>query len=114
MGQYNPPKFELNIESSDHFTLRDEKITVNIDAKYACGKNVRGKATISFNKINYPSEKFSIEKIIDIDGRQNVEIDIPRELHGDSSSSIDDFKMSVNVVVVEELTGLIRINYFQV
>lgn len=84
--EYVLPKFEVIIEASEHFSLKDESIRAIVRAKYTHGNPVRGKATVSiveedqygcFYSRRDPKKQENLsEKTVDVDGRGTVEFSI--------------------------------------
>lgn len=108
--EYVLPKFEVLIDSSEHFNVKDGKVRAIVRSKYTYGKFVKGQATITIRPTNYLAWSTrrgsnSIAKTVAIDGKVAVEFDIADDLH----IPIDEFKRSTSysltAVVVEELTG---------
>lgn len=122
VAKYVLPKFEATIEGNDHFTLEDEKVVVNIGAKYTHGKPLRSKAIITvseednfgyfrFRRESVASQEESVlvKKTVDIDGIETIEFNIKDELKYDRSErnrffDVKNFK--IDVEVTENLTGL--------
>lgn len=110
--EYVLPKFDVKIDSSEHFNVKDGKVRAIIRSKYTYGKLVKGRATITVKPMNYLAwstrrETDTVAKTIAIDGKGTVEFDITDDLH----IQPDEFKRSttyaLSVVVVEELTGML-------
>lgn len=119
IAEYVLPKFEVNIDVADHFTLKDEKIQVIVRAKYTHGQSLRGQAIVSViedvNHFCYSNKKKSeksdalAKKTVDVDGRGTIEFNIKDELkYGDDDSVkyYDEKKFIINVEMTESLTGL--------
>lgn len=122
VAEFVLPKFEAIIEGNDHFTLEDEKVIVNIGAKYTHGKSLRGKADITiseednfgyfrFRRESVASQEEStlVRKTVDIDGLETIEFNIKDELKYDLSDrnrffDVKNFK--IDVEITEMLTGL--------
>lgn len=105
------PKFDVKIDSSNHFNVKDGKIRAIIRSKYTYGKLVKGRATVTVKPTSYLAwstrrETDTIAKTIQIDGKGTIEFDITDDLH----IQPDEFKRSttyaLSVVVVEHLTGM--------
>lgn len=134
--EYVLPKFEVNIESPDSFTLKDGKVMALINAKYTYGKRVRGTATISisegdnlglFYRHGRPGKNGGndddginalVKRTIQIDGRAAVEFDIKNELKYDLEEESNRFynskNFTIHVKLVEDLTGTIKLlEYFE-
>lgn len=110
IAEYVLPKFEVIIESSSHFTIKDGKVRAVIRAKYTYGKFVKGKAIISVTPTSYFAwtarpKGDAVVKTVPIDGKGTVEFDITDDL----KTECDEYRRSVNyevsAVVIEELTG---------
>lgn len=113
--EYVLPKFNVDIQSSDHFNVKDSKVRAIIRAKYTYGKLVKGRATVTVKPTNYLAwstrrETDTIAKTISIDGKGSIEFDIIDDFH----IQPDEFKRSttysISAVVVEQLTG--TFNFF--
>lgn len=111
VAEYVLPKFDVSIDSPEHFNLKDGKVRAIIRSKYTYGKLVKGEAIVSVMPTSYfawsarPTGDAIIKKI-KIDGKGTVEFDILEDLQTQS----DEFKRSINyaltAVVIEELTGM--------
>lgn len=125
MAEYVLPKFEAIIESSDHFTLDDEKVRVVVRGKYTHGKPLKGSVTVTveeeepFGCFRYRREShaskaednFLTKKTFNIDGQETIEFDIEKELKFDRSDknrweNVRNFKIKADVT--EGLTGLVQ------
>lgn len=111
MEEYVLPKFEVKIDSPEHFNVKDGKVRAIVRSKYTYGKLVKGYATITVKPTNYLAwstrrESDSIAKTVIVDGKGTVEFDIADDFH----IPIDEFKRSTSyaltAVVVEDLTGM--------
>lgn len=109
--EYVLPKFDVKIDSSEHFNVKDDKVRAIIRSKYTYGKLVKGRAVVTVKPTSYLAwstrrETDTIAKTIPIDGKGTIEFDITDDLH----IQPDEFKRSttyaLSVVVVEELTGM--------
>lgn len=109
--EYVLPNFDVKIDSSEHFNVKDSKIRAIIRSKYTYGKLVKGRATVTVKPTSYLAwstrrETDTVAKTIPIDGKGTIEFDITDDLH----IQPDEFKRSttfaLSVVVVEELTGM--------
>lgn len=105
------PKFDVKIDSSDHFNVKDSQVRAIVRAKYTYGKLVKGRATITVKPTSFLAwstrkETDTIAKTIPIDGKGTIDFDITDDLH----IHPDEFKRStsyaLSVVVVEHLTGI--------
>lgn len=114
--EYVLPKFDVKIDSSNHFNVKDGKVRAIIRSKYTFGKLVKGRATVTVKPTSYLAwstrrETDAIAKTIQIDGKGTIEFDITDDLH----IKPDEFKRSttfaLSVVVVEHLTGM-RLSFF--
>ncbi|XP_031620960.1 CD109 antigen-like [Contarinia nasturtii] len=108
--EYVLPKFDVKIDSSEHFNVKDGKIRAIIRSKYTYGKLVKGRAIVTVKPTSYLAwstrrETDTVAKTIPIDGKGTIELDITDDLH----IQPDEFKRSttyaLSAVVVEELTG---------
>lgn len=128
MAEYVLPKFEALIESSDNFTIENEKVHVLIRAKYTHGKPLRGLATVTVSEedpfglycIRKPRSKKTkpdnddenlVKKSFNIDGEETVELDIKNELKFDLNEKdkwLDVKNYKIHVEVTEGLTGLVQ------
>lgn len=123
IAEYVLPKFEVKIESDDHFTIDDEKVVAIIRAKYTHGKPLRGTAVVSISeednfgyfryrrcsKVKPDDDDTCVKKTIIIDGSESVEFDIQNELKFDRSESNKYFDLKnfkIKAEVTETLTGL--------
>lgn len=127
VAEYVLPKFEVKIDSPDHFTLDDEKVQAVIRAKYTHGKPLRGTAVVTvtgednfgtfylrrIRRMSYASNQnrseHSVKKTVAIDGQETIEFNIKDELKFDRSDKnkycdLQNFKIEVEVT--ETLTGL--------
>lgn len=123
VAEYVLPKFEVTVESPDHFCLDDENVQIVVRAKYTHGKPLKGTAVISvleednFGYFRYRRESHAnktndsilVEKTFTIDGQETVEFDIKNELKFDRSEAnkyfdVKNFKIKADVT--ETLTGL--------
>lgn len=110
------PKFEVGIEASEHFSLKDESIRAIVRSKYTHGNPVRGKATVSISEKDQYGCFYSrhedkkpnnlTEKTIDVDGRGTVEFSIA-ELKCDFSNwnYSGQKTYTIGAEMVEDLTG---------
>lgn len=124
IAEYVLPKFEVAIESCDHFTIDDQKVHVIIRAKYTHGKPLRGTAVVSiseednFGYFRYrrcsqakpaDDDDKCAKKTFTIDGKETIEFDIQNELKFDRSESNNYFDLKnfkIKAEVTETLTGL--------
>lgn len=117
MSEYVLPKFSASIEANDHWVIKQEKIKAVIRAKYTYGKDMRGKATVKVTE-EYPFDCYFlrnkkpevlVEKVIQVDGRGEIELDIVNELKFDMNNRHDDrrkFKIQAEVIgeLIEQST----------
>lgn len=103
VAEYVLPKFEVTVDAYRHSTYNDGIITATIRSKYTFGKPVKGEVTVSFTPISY-SESTIVKKIIPLDGKATVEVDIASEL-GISKSHQYERDVIIHAVVEEKLTG---------
>lgn len=108
--EYVLPKFDVKIDTSEHFNVKDGKVRAIIRSKYTYGKLVKGRATVTVKPTSFIAwstrrETDTVAKTIPIDGKGTIEFDITDDLH----IQPDEFKRSatyaLSVVVVEEFTG---------
>ncbi|XP_031637598.1 pregnancy zone protein-like, partial [Contarinia nasturtii] len=122
VAEYVLPKFEAIIDSSDNFTVEDEKVRAVIRTKYTHGKPLRGLATViiteddpnrafgffelqSKKKKSNDDDNYLMKKSFNIDGKETIEVDIKKELKFDIKwSDVKNYKIKVEVT--EGLTGL--------
>lgn len=113
------PNFEVKIDSSDHFNVKDGKVRAIVRAKYTYGKLVKGRAIVTIKPTSYLGwstrrDSDAIAKSIKVDGKGAIEFDILDDLQIQS----DEFKRStsyaVTAVVVEDLTGNAVLTSFKV
>lgn len=109
------PKFEVAIESPDHFTFNDEIAKIIVRAKYTHGKPLRGTAVVSvFDANNYgffmhrsdQSNTALAMKTVIVDGGEIVEFDLNHDLKLDRSKWYRDGCIQFKVDFTETLTGL--------
>lgn len=124
VAEYVLPKFEVKIDSPDHFTLDDEKLQAVIRAKYTHGKPLRGTAVVTvtgednfgtfrFRRVSHvsiqnPSDHL-VKRTVTIDGQETIEFNIKDELKFDRSDKnkyCDLQNYKIEVEVTETLTGL--------
>lgn len=124
IAEYVLPKFEVQIEANDHFTIDDQKVIAIIRAKYTHGKPLRGTAVVSISgednfgyfryrrctQIKNPEDDDSCcKKTIIVDGQESVEFDIQNDLKFDRSESnkyFDSKNFKIKAELTETLTGL--------
>lgn len=123
MAEYVLPKFEVDIESSNKFSLSNKEIPLVIRAKYTHGKPLRGKATIcigesmwgldyssscssSGNTESEESTNILMKKIIDVDGSGEVSFNILDDLQLDTNKYYKERSYEIQAEVTEHLTGL--------
>lgn len=110
MAEYVLPKFDVTIDSSDHFNVKDGKIRAIIRSKYTYGKFVKGDAIVSITPISYYAWSArpngdAIVKTIKIDGKGTIEFDILNDLEAQLDDFQQDIAYKMQAVVIEELTG---------
>lgn len=123
VAEYVLPKFEVSIESPDHFSVRGNILYADIRAKYTYGKPLKGKATVSVTEEdnwgcfryrcipddNDDKSNALIRKVVDVDGIGHIEFDIEKELKKDDNERYQYYgarKFKIKAEVVETLTGL--------
>lgn len=113
------PRFKVEVEAPNEFTVKDEVVRAVVSAKYTYGKPLKGKATVEITEkdpFGWPrfhlvdadlkEEKSLCKKTIDIDGRGSVEFNIEKELTNFGGRDRDYRDFEIAVEVEEELTGL--------
>lgn len=115
VAEYVLPKFEVAIESPDHFSLDDGQVRIVIRAKYTHGKPMKGAAiaTISYESMpgfvythtNANSEPLT-KKYMFIDGRETIAFSIEHELK--FLPQFRDMRYKIEVDLTETLTGLLQ------
>uniref|UniRef100_A0A1B6EFY6 TEP1-F n=1 Tax=Clastoptera arizonana TaxID=38151 RepID=A0A1B6EFY6_9HEMI len=107
VAEYVLPKFEVIVDVPKHATFKDSKVVATIRSKYTYGRPVKGEATVSvhpnyFSGVIQPIFQAPIRKVVKIDGKANVEIDIVKEL-----KLTDEYERMIqfDVAVEEALTG---------
>lgn len=113
MAEYVLPTFEVQIDSSDEFTLEDESVRAIIRAKYTDGKALRGTATVAIIEESYEYDRSASQsdesdeplaaKTIALDGRGLIEFDIKNELKLDRNE-LSEFFYSRDFIVMTEVT----------
>lgn len=117
MAEYVLPKFEIEIDSPENFTLADKTAYVIVRAKYTNGKPMRGTALVSIEEDNFyyycgrtsDENKFLLQKTVIVDGQEKIEFDIENELKCDQMMKNKHFDVKyfkVKAEVTETLTGL--------
>lgn len=125
IAEYILPKFEVKLESDDHFTIDDQKIHAIVRANYTHGKPLSGTAKITiseednFGYFRYrkhsraskpDDDDICVKKTIILDhGQESIEFDIEQELKFDRSESNKYFDLKnfkIKAEVTETLTGL--------
>lgn len=114
MAEYVLPKFEVKIESRDHYTCEDEHVQVVIRAKYTHGNPLKGTAVVSINDsisfvtFNSGTQNPKIplaKKTVIVDGWEMVEFHIKNELRL-NRDNFGDSSFKITVDFTETLTGL--------
>lgn len=108
--EYVLPKFDVTIDSSDHFNIKDGKVRAIIRSKYTYGKLVKGRAIVSMRPTNFLAwsslrETDSITKTITIDGKGTVEFHISDDLHIPTDEYRRSISYALSATVIDELTG---------
>ncbi|KAJ8921010.1 hypothetical protein NQ315_015806 [Exocentrus adspersus] len=85
VAEYVLPKFIIDIQTAKHITFKENKITVDIEAKYAYGEKVKGNLTVTvfptiFSGVLQPIFQTPYRKVLEIDGSVTVEFDIDQDL----------------------------------
>lgn len=83
VAEYVLPQFEVIVDAKPHVAFSDDKIRVTVSGKDTFGKLAKGKATVTAtvtkNHFSYRSP-LKVAKIVDVDGKNDVEFDIKEEL----------------------------------
>lgn len=110
------PSFEVVIESSEHFSLKDKSIRAIVRAKYTHGNPVRGKVTASifeddqygcfYSRHDAKNQDNLAEITVDVDGRGTIEFSID-ELKCDFKGwrYNGEKTYTINAEMAEDLTG---------
>lgn len=126
MAEYILPKFEVLIESADHFSLDDEKVQAVIRAKYTHGGPMKGTAIVSISEegLSGPhviglfgiqtnqtprGDSSLVKRTVVVDGREMIEFNIQDELkfhRGDSNMHFAERRYQLKVEITETITGL--------
>ena len=109
VAEYILPKFEVIVDSNPHVVFSDGKIRATVSGKYTFGKLAKGKATVTakvvdkYKRSHTQNEIGNVEKIVDVDGKKDVEFDIREELW------IFDIETDKTILIeakfIEELSG---------
>lgn len=109
VAEYVLPKFEVIVEANPHVIFSDSKIRATVSGKYTFGKLAKGKATVTAkvvkNRYFYRlvCEDTKIVKVIDVDGKKDVDFDIKEEL---KLNEIDtDQTVEIEATFNDELSG---------
>lgn len=110
MDEYVLPKFDVTIDSSEHFSVKDGKVRAIIRSKYTYGKLVKGRAVVTMRPTNYLAwsslrETESIAKTITIDGKGTVEFHIADDLHISGDEYRRSISYALTATVIDDLTG---------
>lgn len=91
MAEYVLPKFEVFIDSADHFVLEDKKVTAVIRAKYTDGQLLKANVTVTieeeitagpvFGNKKIPLSLSPAKKTLDVSGHKTIEFDIANDLN---------------------------------
>lgn len=107
VAEYVLPKFEVIINAPKHATFVDGKIPINVEARYAFDRKVKGELTISafpliYSGVLQPIFQSPVRHVLPIDGDATIEIDLVTELRlGDEYERA----IVVEAIVEEALTG---------
>lgn len=110
MAEYVLPKFDVQIDSADHFNVKDGKIRAIIRSKYTYGQFLKGNAIVSimptsFHAWSVRPKVDAIVKTVKIDGKGTVEFDIVDDLKAQLDNDQRDTVYEMRAVVIEEFTG---------
>lgn len=116
VAEYVLPKFEVIVEANPHVAFDEGKIRVTVSGKYTFGKLAKGKATVTAKVMKHgfhgrKKKNQEMVKIVDIDGKKDVEFDIKDELNiikidDDEIIEIDEDEIiDIKATLVEELSG---------
>ncbi|KAL9927453.1 CD109 antigen-like [Glossina fuscipes fuscipes] len=92
--KYVLPRFSVDIDTVKDLAISEDSLKVSVTAKYTYGKPVKGKAIVTILYLN-------LEKIIDINGKGEVEFTLHKDLNWKSLGE----NMTIFAIVAEELTG---------
>ncbi|XP_037884022.1 CD109 antigen-like isoform X2 [Glossina fuscipes] len=92
--KYVLPRFSVDIDTVKDLAISEDSLKVSVTAKYTYGKPVKGKAIVTILYLN-------LEKIIDINGKGEVEFTLHKDLNWKSLGE----NMTIFAIVTEELTG---------
>lgn len=111
VAEYVLPKFEVIVDSNPHVALKDGKINATVSGKYTFGKLAKGKAKVTAKVVNNsyfycyrPEPSVKVIKLIDVDGKKDVQFDIKSEL--ELKEIFNDVTVQIEATFTEELTGL--------
>lgn len=110
MAEYVLPKFDVEIDSPTHFTVKDGKVRAIIRSKYTYGKFLKGNAIVSMTPTSFHAwsarpKVSEIVKSVKIDGKTTVEFDIVDDLQVQLDNDQRDAVYEMRAIVIEELTG---------
>lgn len=101
VAEFVLPKFDVTIDASDHFVIRDGVVRAVIRAKYTHGLNLNGRAVVRVTE-EYPfdcyylrdkkPEQITMKNVDIVDGCGEVKFDIVNELKFDPNDKYDDYK----------------------
>nr|XP_022900872.1 CD109 antigen-like [Onthophagus taurus] len=116
IAEYVLPKFLLKIDAPNHVSFQENIIVTDIEANYDYGKKVQGDATVTvyptiISGVIQPIYENPIRKVVPIDGKTTVNIDIAREL---GLNNEYERTVVVDVTVQEALTGLKQNNSIEI
>lgn len=110
VAEYVLPKFEVTVDAQRHSTFKDGTIRATIRSKYTYGKPVKGEVTVSVyptlfvGSVQPFSSNFIARKVVPIDGKATVEVDIVKEL-GINKEQEYERDVVIEAIVEETLTG---------
>lgn len=97
VAEYVLPKFELTIDTNPDLTYANEKVIATVKAKYTFGKIAKGNATVTAKGTR------TVTKMIEINGKKNVEFDMKKELGIEKSWT--ESTVNLFATFTEELSG---------
>ncbi|XP_013104374.2 CD109 antigen isoform X1 [Stomoxys calcitrans] len=106
VAKYVLPKFSVELEGDKQVAVLDKKFKITVRSKYTYGKPVKGKAAITAKFKSFEGNTPAAEKVLDIDGKGEVEFDLMEDLK--MEHQLDSYMPQIDVVAVmtEAFTGL--------
>lgn len=109
VAEYVLPNFEVTIDATSDFTIKDRKIRGIVRAKYTYGKNVKGRAIVSLKYAqSYGDDldgNYLVIKTVPINGKAPIEFDLEREVRAKFPQYSTHITFNMNVMVIEDFTG---------